>query len=349
MTCTIYLITCLIHNKRYVGLTSMTLRRRWLAHVADSVKRRTEMPLHHAIRKYGADAFNIQEIASSADRATGNILERQMIIVYQTRSPRGYNATDGGDGGPTMVGRKHAPETNAKISAALTGRKIDPEVVQRIAAKLRGRKLTPEHIAKLGNTSEKNKGRIRTESQKVSNRLGKRLTYLKRTDTGTVGCTKSGRKIRVTITRNGIKFDLGSYATLEQAQQVYKDAAAAHIEELKTGRADLFHTPDKATRRSKSMKAVWENQESRTRLVAGLREAMADPSYRAKNVAALSEIRQRPEVRAQYAIAARKGAAVRVANGYKPSAETKRRASESMRAYWAARKAQYALESEKQH
>lgn len=74
-----------------------------------------------AIRKYGKDAFMVEEIfyPSSADEATRK--EVEFIAQHKANNHLfGYNMTVGGDG--VMLGRKHSEETRKKISASKTGK-----------------------------------------------------------------------------------------------------------------------------------------------------------------------------------------------------------------------------------
>ena len=47
------------------------------------------------------------------------------------------------------TGRKHSPETCAKMSAAKTGRKYSPETLTKMSAAKKGRKRSPEFCAKV--------------------------------------------------------------------------------------------------------------------------------------------------------------------------------------------------------
>ena len=76
--------------------------------------------IHRAIKKYGADAFSVEIIQypGISDEAL-NAVEKWKIKQLQTLSPKGYNLTEGGEGG------KHSEETRQKLSEAQRKRVAD--------------------------------------------------------------------------------------------------------------------------------------------------------------------------------------------------------------------------------
>ena len=108
----VYLITNKINNKKYVGITTKKLQRRFNKHV-----RENEYQLGDAIKKYGSENFTIKLI----EKLPLNILgtrEQYWIKHYNTFKGDGYNATKGGCG---LKGMKHTAETKQKISKTQTG------------------------------------------------------------------------------------------------------------------------------------------------------------------------------------------------------------------------------------
>lgn len=116
----IYLITNQINEKRYVGQTVKGLKRRFLQHINDA-RSGSGIYLHRAIRKYGEDRFTISLLATAKEREDLNRLEEFWIKFLNTRSPNGYNSTDGGDGTSGFIQRE---ETKQKISASNTGKYV---------------------------------------------------------------------------------------------------------------------------------------------------------------------------------------------------------------------------------
>ena len=164
------------NGKRYLGVTSETLKRRWGAHKR-AYGYGARYPVNIAINKYGSDNI-VPRTLVVGDEDYILDLEVKAIAAFQTRNPKnGYNVALGGRAGLSVVpeiaaraGRKKrgvplSPDHCEKISAAhkgktlseahkasvsktLTGRTLSPEVVQKISAKLKGRTQTPAHIEK---------------------------------------------------------------------------------------------------------------------------------------------------------------------------------------------------------
>jgi group I intron endonuclease len=98
----IYLILNTSNGKMYVGKTLLPPVKRWQQHIYRSgTKRRTNMPLHSAIRKYGPETFRVVELRKANSIQELNELERLYIRLLHTNT-HGYNATSGGDGGDTF-------------------------------------------------------------------------------------------------------------------------------------------------------------------------------------------------------------------------------------------------------
>lgn len=82
-------------GRRYVGVTGQPVEVRWGQHAR---RARTGMntPLYAAIRKYGADAFDVQTISQVDDESYALVLEIAFIALFGTRTA-GYNLSAGGD------------------------------------------------------------------------------------------------------------------------------------------------------------------------------------------------------------------------------------------------------------
>lgn len=97
----VYLITCLITGKQYVGITIRGYLNRWKRHLAQSKTKGTG--LHEDIYKYGEDAFKIEVLESkqyvNRDRLAKWLFVRERFwISYYDSYRNGYNLTEGGDG-----------------------------------------------------------------------------------------------------------------------------------------------------------------------------------------------------------------------------------------------------------
>lgn len=97
----IYKATCLVNNKIYIGKTEQDLKIRMSSHFSDAESFRLDTHFARAIRKYGRDNFKFEEI----DKATNSLEElnekERYWINYYDSANKGYNETDGGEGGNT--------------------------------------------------------------------------------------------------------------------------------------------------------------------------------------------------------------------------------------------------------
>lgn len=137
----------------YVGFTIKSIEQRWADHVSNC--KHSKCALHRAMRKYGVANFSVQLVAEHNDAEFAlNTLEPMYIAAFGTHvSQNGYNMTWGGERPPSWQGKKHSPETIAKIAAGNKGknkgRKHSPETIAKRSAACKGRKLSAEHRAKI--------------------------------------------------------------------------------------------------------------------------------------------------------------------------------------------------------
>jgi len=97
----IYLITNMVTQMQYVGLTVQTLERRWKYHCeqANYAHIKSEESLHAAIREYGKGNFTIKELDKGTTKKDLESLERRWIKKLNTLIPNGYNISKGGVSG----------------------------------------------------------------------------------------------------------------------------------------------------------------------------------------------------------------------------------------------------------
>ena len=94
----IYRAINIINGKSYIGLTTLTLGQRKHQHWLNTRKESHEKyPFYSAIKKYGWDNFEWQELATAETKEQLVELEKQFILEYNTYKD-GYNATVGGEG-----------------------------------------------------------------------------------------------------------------------------------------------------------------------------------------------------------------------------------------------------------
>ena len=114
--CGIYCIENKVNGKKYIG-QSIDIYNRWKKHLQNA-NRGINTILYNAIRKYGKDSFKFY-IVQKCDRNELSELEIKYISEYNTKSPCGYNMTDGGEG---TIGYVFTDEDKRKISEAGKGR-----------------------------------------------------------------------------------------------------------------------------------------------------------------------------------------------------------------------------------
>ena len=136
----VYQATNRITGKKYIGKTIRLLDVRRKAHV-QTARRGCGAYFHAAMRKYGLEAFDWDVLYQNDDRKLLSEMEREFIRLLNTKTPNGYNLTDGGDGARGCLA---TPERRAKISAANKGRKLTPEQRARFIAGIKSRKMPPK-------------------------------------------------------------------------------------------------------------------------------------------------------------------------------------------------------------
>lgn len=97
----LYIVTCRRTHKSYIGITRMVALKRWQAHLRLS-RKGSRAALHNAMRKYGASNFDFRVLAVIGNWDSLCALEKHAIVAFNTRSPFGYNLTEGGDGAPGL-------------------------------------------------------------------------------------------------------------------------------------------------------------------------------------------------------------------------------------------------------
>ena len=116
--CSIYVITCLVNNKKYIGFTKRSIAVRWREHLKYS--KTSDTTLYRAMRKHGINNFHMAAIYQSKDiDHTHQIMEQHFIAEYKTHAVhgQGYNSSDGGIGNPNP-----SIETRYKMGGANRGK-----------------------------------------------------------------------------------------------------------------------------------------------------------------------------------------------------------------------------------
>lgn len=115
----VYRALCFETGKSYIGCTH-NIDRRWTEH-RFRAENNGKGPFYDAIREFGYINFMTEILFKTDDKNIGFEKEREYIAKFNTRSPNGYNITEGGLGhtgciSPGMTGKKHSEQTKIKMS-----------------------------------------------------------------------------------------------------------------------------------------------------------------------------------------------------------------------------------------
>lgn len=143
----IYCVTNKVNGKRYIGQTTMPLYKRWHAHKRADGRC---LSLSAAIKKYGAECFEVVEIDRAYSREELDAKEIAHIAAANSLDPAfGYNLRPGG------MCATFSPETRALMSARKKGGTLTEEHKAKIALAGKGRRhseasIQKQSLAKLG-------------------------------------------------------------------------------------------------------------------------------------------------------------------------------------------------------
>lgn len=142
----VYIIRNRANGKCYVGQTVQTLEQRWYLHVK-AAKGSSRLPIHCAIRKYGAEAFDRSQLSSAFSLEELDALECRFIAQCNSMTPNGYNRTTGGKG----FNGRHTEESKRKMSLGVPtghstwkGKKLPESTKVKMSAVRKGRKHTQQ-------------------------------------------------------------------------------------------------------------------------------------------------------------------------------------------------------------
>jgi group I intron endonuclease len=189
----------------YIGQTKKDPNERWRGHKS-TIKCGKGCPiLRNAVNKYGIDNFKFEVLIICFDEDLCNY-EKEYIKKYNSITPNGYNANEGGEVGGMFKGRHHSEETKKILSAKSRKAYASSEL----------RKENGERIKKALQTSEKWKTAI------AEGRVGKNSTAVKKK----VG-TKTPEEIKKKISESVKKYFAGD-------SENNKDSHYKHHSEIMT-------------------------------------------------------------------------------------------------------------------
>ena len=190
---TIYCLTNILNNKRYIGLTKLTPEQRFKKHILAS-QNGCQFHFARALRKYGEDKFKLESLDVCDGLNQAKVLERSWIKFHKSNDSKlGYNLTPGGDGGGkklseaakqkmrlAKLGKKHSLETRIKMSE--THKQMSIETKQKIGKANLGKKYSEETRNKIREarlTTNGARGKVVSEDTKEKIRqanLGKKCS-----------------------------------------------------------------------------------------------------------------------------------------------------------------------------
>ena len=141
----IYTITSRKTSKVYVG-SSVRTANRWRVHQRDLRKGvHPNLHLQRHVDKYGLEdlVFEVVRVESNPARRLGF----EELLIAGLFGPACFNQATSAKA--PMTGRKHSPETLAKMSATAKGRPFPEGAHAKSLVTNTGRTLTPEHLAKM--------------------------------------------------------------------------------------------------------------------------------------------------------------------------------------------------------
>lgn len=114
------------NNKKYVGITSLPVNRRWCG----GEGYRFQTLFYRAIVKYGWDNITHEIVAEGLTREEAIDLEINLISHYNTTNPKfGYNQTAGGEG---HSGTPLSMETKRKLSESAKKQWSSPDIAHKM-------------------------------------------------------------------------------------------------------------------------------------------------------------------------------------------------------------------------
>jgi len=250
MNC-IYCATNLINGKRYIGKTVNGLSDRRKRHERDA-RKGLKSPFHRALHKYGFDAFTWEVLFEIEDRLL-NRWEKYYIKRLKTKSPHGYNLTDGGDGGDTLSNHPRLEEIRKKISIAGMGRKPSEETL----IKLRSVKQSAEKREKIRLS---NLGRI------VSTETRAKISIAKQ---GSVGHPCSHKtKIKMRLLMKGRKFRLETIEKMRLAAQKRPRPSLETCAKIGAAHKGRRFSAETRAKMSLARKKCWQDPKYRAKILA---------------------------------------------------------------------------------
>lgn len=117
----VYKITNKVNNKYYIGMTKQELRKRFSQHKTASKKESVKSYLYNAMKKYGVENFEIEQLFQFENRE--DCCNKEIECISQNLN--GYNLAKGGEIGFSMLTKseEEISEWKESLSKSREGRK----------------------------------------------------------------------------------------------------------------------------------------------------------------------------------------------------------------------------------
>lgn len=123
----VYKISSRLTPRMYVGLTAGSLRKRWREHLC-AANTGSQKPLYCAMRKYGADNFDIELLYTASSIDDMRAAELRYIAELKAHAlENGYNLTDHGYKHGKLNSQRGEKAHNSVLTEALVRYIRDPE------------------------------------------------------------------------------------------------------------------------------------------------------------------------------------------------------------------------------
>lgn len=171
-------IYCHMHiesGRRYIGLTSQTMEKRWKNHIyASKSSKGGRWHFPNAIRKYGSETFSHEILEKCSDLEIANLAEQCWIEFYDSTDPKkGFNLLKGGAHTPHKTRRNPWDDPKYREKATKRSQEMmkDPINRQRLALWIKGKSW--DYL------SEKSKKALNTPEAKVNTSKASKEKYRK--------------------------------------------------------------------------------------------------------------------------------------------------------------------------
>ncbi len=222
-------VYCHVHDESgrlYVGLTRLTMMKRWNQHLQNA-RNKSGKGCHHfwnAIRKYGKDAFSHHILSICHDVNQGNLVEEVWIELFDTRNPeKGFNLARGGAHTPHSI-RKN-PWNNPEYKVRQLNRLRSPEWKEHMNA--------PDIKTKM---SQASRGRKNKNPWNDSKYKEKNLPILLSRNTNPIVKSSISKKL------SGRKLSAEHIANISYAQ-IGKKLSSEHVAKVAAANIGRHHSP----------------------------------------------------------------------------------------------------------